>query len=161
MNNTKRFDRNVITTGYVGETDEKIRQSKMRDYLMSFSRELANFILQRNWQHVQWEIDLLDAILAEFQSSQSTFTDSQFSLIMKLFKKFLYSISLGDVTEELFIYNLSCLVDVLNFGLINPKSYLGLNISPNLYLDESDIQDLIITKFTETLKWLASREWEL
>jgi len=152
MNNTKR---NFAMTGYVGESDEKIRLSKMRDYLMSFSRELANFILQGNWQHVQWEIDLLDALLAEFQSSQ--FTDSQFSLIMRLFKTFFHCISLGDVTEELFIYNLSCLVDVLNIGLINPKSYLGLNISPYLYLDESDIQDLIITKFTETLKWLVNK----
>jgi hypothetical protein len=155
MNKTKRFDGNVITTGYVGESEEKIRQSKMQDYLMSFSRELANFILQRNWQHVQWEIDLLDSILAEFQGPQ--FTDSQFSLIMKLLKTFLHSISLGDVTEELFIYNLRCLVDVLDFGLINPKSYLGLNISPYLYLDESDIQDLIITKFTKTLKWLVNK----
>jgi hypothetical protein len=134
-------------------------RKQIADYIENFSQEMKNFIQQRDWIDAHQVFDHVRELLDTCMS-----LNPEFTLIESLLSRFCYSISSGEVTEELFVHNLNALIDALNAAIGNPKVYLGLNFNPYLYQDlylyDHQIHGQILAKFTESLKLPKGVKWQ-
>jgi hypothetical protein len=121
------------------------------DYFGDFLSEVKDFIQQRNWIDTRKTLNSLSELLN--MCKDLGYGDAKFQLCTELLQRFGYSISLGEVTRDLFIHNLNLLVDALSAILVDPKSFLGKNISPYLYLDERNTHIQIRKKFLQALNF--------
>jgi hypothetical protein len=124
-----------------------IKGGTIMDYFAIFLHETRDNLQKRNWEDLTETVNKLEGKLTEISKSSS-----QTSLTTELLRKFIYSVSLGEVTKELFANNLTKLLETLDVVFTDPQTYLGLNYSPYLYLTEAEVNTKIASKFAQSLE---------
>jgi len=119
------------------------------DYFAIFLHETKDNLQKRNWEDLAETVNKLEGKLSEISKTSSQVT---LTLTTELLRKFIYSVSLGEVTKELFTNNLNKLLETLDVVFTDPQTYLGLNYSPYLYLTEAEVNSKIASKFAQSLE---------